>query len=116
MNSSRPEGAFEAEFHARMQQTRMKRRSLLAFSPLAMATPVPGIAQSSRIWRIGLLETVPPAQNVRNFEALKRGLRERGYIEGTNLRLDYRSIDGDAERFPELAKQLVASGVDLVVT
>ena len=94
----------------------MKRRSLLAFGALAMVTPAPGVAQSGKIWRIGLLETVPPAQNVRSFEALKRGLRERGYIEGTNLRLDYRSADGDAERFPELAKGLAASGVDLIVT
>jgi len=94
----------------------MKRRALLAFGTLAMATPAPGVAQPGKVWRIGLLETVPPPQNVRNFDALKRGLRERGYIEGINLRLDYRSADGDAERFPDLAKGLVASAVDLIVT
>jgi putative ABC transport system substrate-binding protein len=39
-----------------------------------------------------------------------------GYIEGQNLRVEYRSVDGRRERFPELATELLALGVDVIVT
>jgi putative ABC transport system substrate-binding protein len=95
----------------------MKRRALL-FSLAALATAPPArlFAQAGRIWRIGILETVAPDLNARNFGALRRGLQERGYAEGHNLQIDYRSADGHAERFAQLAQALVASGVDLIVT
>src|ERR1700745_2997897 len=38
------------------------------------------------------------------------------YGEGQNLRIDYRSADGQGERFPELAAELVRNRVDLIVT
>src|SRR5262249_33813936 len=63
-----------------------------------------------------ILETVPRAQNQSNFAALLNGLRELGYVEGQNLRIDYRSADGQGERFPELVAELVRSRVDLIVT
>jgi putative ABC transport system substrate-binding protein len=43
-------------------------------------------------------------------------LREFGYVEGRNLILEYRSADGHAERFPDLASELVRLKVDLIVT
>jgi putative ABC transport system substrate-binding protein len=97
----------------------MQRRSILALGAFIMdmkAITPPVRAQPARIWRIGILETVPADLNARNYEALRRGLQERGYVEGRTLALDYRSADGHAERFPALAKALVASGVDLIVT
>ena len=93
----------------------MKRRSILVLGALAM-TPSGVAAQSAKVWRIGILETVPTELNVRNYDALRQGLRERGYVEGQNLTLDYRTAEGQAERFPALARELVASGVDLIVT
>jgi putative ABC transport system substrate-binding protein len=93
----------------------MQRRSILALGALAM-TPAAVRAQSPKVWRIGLLETVPLGKNARNVEALRRGLQERGYVDGRNLAIDYVSADGDAERFPDLAKRLVAAGMDLIVT
>lgn len=68
------------------------------------------------MYRIGILETIPADRNAANFDALRRGLRERGYVEGQNLVIEYRSADGVADRFPGLAEELVRSGVDLVVT
>ena len=73
-------------------------------------------AQSGRIYRVGILETVPAEQNRDNLDGLLRGLRERGYIEGQNLRIEYRSADGRAERFLDLATELVHLPVDLIVT
>ena len=72
--------------------------------------------QAARIYRIGILETVPAEVNVENLAALRRGLREHGYFEGQNLRIEYRSAEGRADRFPDLAAELIRLGVDLIVT
>jgi putative ABC transport system substrate-binding protein len=89
---------------------------MIAFAALASVRPAAVFAQISRSHRIGVLETVPAAENARNLDALRQGLRDYGYVEGTNLQIDYRSAEGRAERFPELAKELVARSPDLIVT
>jgi putative ABC transport system substrate-binding protein len=76
----------------------------------------PAQAQTSRMHRVGILETVSENQNWANITALRTGLRRLGYVEGQNLALFYRSSDGDAERFPALAAELLHLGVDLIVT
>ena len=43
-------------------------------------------------------------------------LRERGYIEGQNIAIEYRYADGKRDRFPELAAELVRLKVDIIVT
>jgi ABC-type uncharacterized transport system substrate-binding protein len=72
--------------------------------------------ETAREYRIGVLETIPAAQNAVNLAGLLRGLRERGYVEGRNLQIEYRSADGQAERFPDLAAEIVRLPVDLIVT
>ena len=72
--------------------------------------------QAGKIYRIGILEPVPASRNVENLDALRKGLRELSYVEGQNLVIEYRSADGAAERFPELAAELVRLKVDLIVT
>jgi putative ABC transport system substrate-binding protein len=72
--------------------------------------------QQSQVWRVGVLETIPVAANAANFDAFREGMRERGYVEGRNLIIDYRSADGRAERFAELATELVQVKVDVIVT
>jgi putative ABC transport system substrate-binding protein len=84
-------------------------RILLAV-PLAASAEQPG-----KVYRIGILEAIPAAQNA-NLDALRTGLRELGYFEGRNLIIEYRSADGNADRFPELASGLVRLKVDLIVT
>src|ERR1700704_1997546 len=73
-------------------------------------------AQAGRVYRVGILETVSADRNRDNLDALLRGLRERGYVEGQNLRIEYRSADGRADRFLDLATELVHLPVDLIVT
>jgi putative ABC transport system substrate-binding protein len=94
----------------------MRRRRMTVLFSTAVSWPLVGHAQDRRRYRIGVLETVPANRNVANLEALRRSLRERGYVEGQNLQIDYRSADGHADRFPDLAKELVALDVDLIVT
>jgi putative ABC transport system substrate-binding protein len=72
--------------------------------------------QAERIYRIGILEAIPAAENAPNLAALRRGLRELGYVEGRNLVIEYRSAGGRAERFPDAAAELVRLKVDLILT
>ena len=79
-----------------------RRREFIAGLAGATAWPVAARAQA-KVYAIGILETVPRAQNQASFAALLNGLRELGYVEGQNLRIDYRSADGQGERCAELA-------------
>ena len=82
-----------------------------------LAAPLAARAQQAgKVYRIGILEAIPAAQNAANLDALRKGLRDLGYVEGRNLIIEYRSADGRAERFPDLASELVRLKVDLIVT
>jgi len=81
--------------------------SLLAV-PLAAAAQPPG-----KVYRIGYLGTNPPPADW--WDALLDGLRERGYSEGRNLAFERRLSQGQAERFPKLAAELVQLRVDLIL-
>jgi putative ABC transport system substrate-binding protein len=82
-----------------------------------LAAPLAVRAQQvGKVYRIGMLEAIPAAQNAANLDALRKGLRDLGYVEGRNLVIEYRSADGRAERFPALAAELVRLKVDLIVT
>jgi len=98
----------------------MQRRSFLALlggAAAAGAWPQRLSAQQAgKVWRVGVLETISPAMNAANFDALRKGLRDLGYVEGQNLVIEYRSVDGHDERFPELAAELLRLKVDVIVT
>ena len=95
----------------------MKRRAFIAgLAGAAAAWPFAARAQTRKAHRIGVLETTSPALNVANLAAFRQGMRERGYDEGRDFIIDYRFSDGRAERFPELAAELVRQKVDLIVT
>ncbi len=82
-----------------------------------LAAPLAARAQQAgKVYRIGILEAIPAAQNAANLDALRKGLRDLGYVEGRTLIIEYRSADGRAERFPDLASELVRLKVDLIVT
>jgi putative ABC transport system substrate-binding protein len=96
----------------------MNRRSFIGvLAGGTLAAPLAAAAQQvGKVYRIGILETIPAAQNAANLAALRKGLRDLGYVEGRNLIIEYRSADGRAERFPDLASELVRLKVDLIVT
>jgi putative ABC transport system substrate-binding protein len=52
---------------------------------------------------------------VRPFEAIRRALRELGYIEGQSIAIEYRYAEGKFDRAPELAAELVRLKVDIIV-
>jgi putative ABC transport system substrate-binding protein len=83
---------------------------------LSSVTAPPVTAQATeKVYRIGILEAIPAAKNAANLDALRQGLRDLGYLEGRNLVIEYRSADGRAERFPDLAAELVRLKVDLII-
>ena len=95
----------------------MNRREFISLlGGAAVAWPLGARAQQPKVYRIGVLEVTSPALNAAQLEAFRQGLREHGYIEGRNYTLEYRSADGNAERFPDLAAELVRLNVDLIVT
>jgi len=94
----------------------MRRREFISLIISAMAWPFAARGQAGKVYRIGVLEPTPAVQNATNFNALRDGLRKLGYVEGQNLVIEYRSADGRAERFPDLASELVRLKVDAVVT
>jgi putative tryptophan/tyrosine transport system substrate-binding protein len=72
--------------------------------------------QLAKVPHIGILELGSPAASASQIAAFRQGLRELGYIDGTNLIFEYRYADGKLDRLPELAAELVGSKVDAIVT
>ena len=78
--------------------------------------PLAGEAQQAgKVWRIGVLGLRSRVLNA-NFDAFRQGLREFGYVDGQNFVIEYRSADGQPERFPGLATEMVRLKVDLILT
>jgi putative ABC transport system substrate-binding protein len=71
--------------------------------------------QAAKVARIGYLVT-NLAANPGQREAFLQGLRDLGYVEGSNLVIEYRSAEGKLKRLPALAAELVALKVDVIVT
>ena len=92
----------------------MRRRQFIALlGAAAVAWPLAAQAQRNpRIFRIGILanERWPP------LDGLRSGLRELGYIEGQNLELVHRYVEGQPDKYPALAAELVGLSVDTIVT
>src|SRR5450759_2779318 len=101
-----------------MRNSVMDRRAFIGriASSVLVATPAARAQQVGKVYRIGILWTIHAAQDATNLDALQKGLRDLGYVEGRNLLIEFRSADGHAERFPELASELVRLKVDLIVT
>ena len=83
---------------------------------LALLAATAAGAHAAKGYRIGVLETTSEVANRANLDALRKGLREAGYVEGQNLVIDYRSADGRSERFQPLAVELVRTKPDVIVT
>ena len=66
--------------------------------------------------RIGWLSPASAADGLPNLEALRAGLRELGYAEGQNITIEARWADGQSERLPQLAAELVRLPVDVICT
>jgi putative tryptophan/tyrosine transport system substrate-binding protein len=84
------------------------------FTLLFLASVHLAEAQQSKIPRIGILFI--GGRDQPHLEAFKQGLRERGYIEGKNIAFEYRYAEGNVDRLPSLAAELVQLKPDVIVT
>src|SRR5215831_4072342 len=92
----------------------MKRREFIGLLGGAAAWPLTASAQQAggKIVTIGILASEPwPPINT-----FRQALDDLGYVEGKNVRFEYRYAKGRNERFPELAKDLVGLNVDAILT
>ncbi len=71
--------------------------------------------QPKKIPRIGYLGASDRASESTRAEAIRLALRERGYIEGQSIAIEYRYAEGKRERYPDLAAELVRLKVDIIV-
>jgi putative ABC transport system substrate-binding protein len=96
----------------------MKRREFIALvGGAAAAWPTVGRAQqSARMPTIGFLSTSTPASWSKWTPAFVQRLRELGWIEGSNIVIEYRWAEGIDERYVEMAGELVRLKVDIIVT
>jgi putative ABC transport system substrate-binding protein len=83
---------------------------------ILMAPLATGAQPVGKVYRVGILgnKAADPAE-VRLWHAFRLGLRERGWIEGENIVLEYRWTEGNFARLPELVADLVRIRVDLIV-
>jgi ABC-type uncharacterized transport system substrate-binding protein len=88
----------------------MKKAALLSILLVAVQLAVSVIAQAQqprKVSRIGYLSNADPATDSARAEGIRLALRERGYIEGQNIAIEYRYAEGKVDRAPELAAELV---------
>ena len=74
-----------------------------------------GAQQPKKVLRMGYLSTFDAVSDSNRSEAIRLALRELGYIEGRNIVIEHRYGAGKADRFPELAAELVRLKVDIIV-
>src|SRR4051812_25702477 len=100
-----------------MQFDQLKRREFITLlGGAAMAWPLTARAQQAPVPVIGLLS--PIAANGASFflEAYRRGLKETGFVEGQNVKVEYRWADGHYDRLPALATELLSMRVSVIMT
>jgi putative tryptophan/tyrosine transport system substrate-binding protein len=96
----------------------MNRRQFLGTlaTSLLVAPLAAKAEQPVKVPQVGILFLNPLPPTVHLLEAIRQGLRERGYVEGQNIAIEFRSAEGRLDRLPDLANELVRLNVDLILT
>ena len=91
-----------------------RRQFVLALGATALSLPLASFSQPARVYRVGVLSTTTAA-NAPIVRAFTQGMERIGWIDGKNISIEHRYAEGDADRLPELAAELVQLKVDVIV-
>ena len=90
--------------------------TVLTLCAMLFALSFPAEAQQpKKVPRIGYLSNGDPATESTRSEGIRLALRERGYLEGQNIAIEYRYAEGKRDRLPELLAELVRLKVDIIL-
>jgi putative ABC transport system substrate-binding protein len=94
----------------------MRRREFITLLGGAAAWPLAAGAQQPSIPVVAILHAASLETEVRGLAEFRKGLSEIGYVEGQNVMIVYRSAEGQADRLPALAADMVRRRVAVIVT
>jgi putative ABC transport system substrate-binding protein len=96
----------------------LARRTAIVAMSLSVLVLSRAVAQpTDRVYRIGYLSTGSASSTyTRPLDAFRQGLRDLGWVEGRDVRIEYRFAEGQVDRLPALAEELVRLKVDVIVT
>jgi ABC-type uncharacterized transport system substrate-binding protein len=98
----------------RMKFGQVKRREFISLLASAAAWPLAARAQQPTLPVIGLLDQRSPEELGDRLRGFRQGLKQVGYVEGENVAVEYRWANGQTERLPELAAELVRHPVAVI--
>ena len=95
----------------------MRRRDFITFVGTAAATwPLAARAQQRTMPVVGILSPTTLDADANRMNAIRLGLKDAGYVEGENVTIEYRSVENQIDRLPELADDLVRHQVAVIFT
>jgi putative ABC transport system substrate-binding protein len=98
------------------RREQISRREFIAMAGGAAAWPLSARAQQSGTPVVGFLSTRSPEESADLVEAFRSGLKERGFIDGDSVTIEFRWAHGDYGHLPALAAELVRAQVAVIAT